>query len=148
MLGLTPGPDPPPVFSEPSRWKQLRTLAIGLTLNTRSDLENIAKFLAAFHPSCLADTAVHIRTSNKDVVYAAYHDDLTSIDAGVCMQLQGALLKFRRSQLSFLVSLKGGARKHLWTRELGELFPTLRDLNRLTIKCESSERFHPRISNI
>ena len=148
MLGLTPGSDLLPVLSEPLMWKHLRTLAIGLTLNTRSDFDNITRFLTEFQPSCLEDAALHARTSNKDVVYAAYHDDLTSIDAGVCMQLQGALLKFRRSQLSFLVSLKGGARKHLWTRELGELFPTLRDLNRLTIKCESSERPDPRISSI
>ena len=78
----------------------------------------------------------------------AYNYERDKIRAGICLELQNALLKFRRPQLWFQVSLKGGARKHLWNHELGQLFPTLRDLNRLTIKCESSERLDPRISSI
>ena len=148
MLGLTAGSDLPPVLSEPSRWKQLRTLTIGLTLDTRSDFENITRFLTAFYPSCLEDAALHARTSNKSIIYAAHHSDPYKIDADLCLELQKALLKLRRLQLSFQVSLEGGTRKHLWTRELGQLFPALRDLNRLTVKCESSERLDLRISSI
>ena len=144
-MGLTPGSDLPAVFSEPSRWKQLRTLAIGLTLDTRSDFENITRFLTAFHPSCLEDAAVHAHTSKNYFLYAAYDD---YPDTGICLELQKALLQFCRPQLSFQVSLLGGARKHLWTRELGQLFPKLRDLGRLTVKCESSERLDLRISSI
>ena len=128
-----------PMLSEPSRWKQLRTLAVGLALNTRSDFENLIKFLTMFHPPCLEDVAVHARTSDKDIIYAAHRSDPSKMDADLCLKLQDALLKFRRPQLSFQVSLKGGARKHLWNRELGQRFPTLRDLDRLTVNCESSE---------
>ena len=144
-MGLTPGSDLPPVFSEPSRWKQLRILAIALTLDTRSDFEDITRFLTAFHPSCLEDAAVHAHTSKNYFLYAAYDDNP---DTGICLELQRALLKFRRPQLSFQVSLLGGARKHLWNRELGQLFPMLRDLGRLTVNCKSSERLNQRISSI
>ena len=141
MLGLTPGSDLLAMFSEPSRWKQLRTLAIGLTLNTRSDFKAITRFLTAFRPSCLEDAAVHACASNKYIIYHARGFVQDQVDADLCLKLQDALLKFRRPQLSFQVSLNGGARKHLWTRELGQLFPTLRDGNRLTVDCESSEKF-------
>ena len=139
ILGLISGSDLPPVFSEPLRWTQLRTLTIGLTLDTRSGFENIIRFLTVFQPSCLEDAALHARTSNKSIIYAAHHSDPSGIGADLCLKLQDALLRFRRPQLSFQVSLEGGARKHLWTRELGQLFPTLRDLDRLTVNCESSE---------
>ena len=147
-MGLTPGSDLPAVFSEPSGWKQLRTLAIGLTLDTRSDFEDITKFLTAFRPSCLEDAAVHAHTSKNYIIYHARGYVQDQIDPDVCLELQEALSKFRRPQLSFEVSLKGGARKHLWTRELGQRFPKLRDLGRLTVQCESSERPDPRISSI
>ena len=148
ILGLISGSDLPPVFSEPLRWTQLRTLTIGLTLDTRSSFENIIRFLTVFQPSCVENATLHARTFNKDVIYTGQRTYPSKIDADLCLKLHDALLKFRRPQLSFRLSLQGGARKHLWTRELGQRFPQLRDLGRLAIKFESSETLDPSISSI
>ena len=91
---------------------------------------------------------MHARASNRDLLNVPRYHALSRIDRDLCLELQEALLKFSRPQLSFSVSPEGGARKHLWTRQLGQRFPTLRDRNRLAVDCESSEKLGHSRSNV
>ena len=65
-----------------------------------------------------------------------------------CLELEAALSKFRRPQLFIQVPTMCSVRRYLWTLEVGHLFPKLRDRNRLTVNCKSSERLDPRMSRI
>ena len=112
-------------------------MAISVELHKRDSIESITTFLTAFHPPSLEDVAVRFRVFNEDIFYAVYSNDVKYVEA--CLNLEAALSKFPRRRLSFLRPSKIPARKRLWTRELGKLFPALRDLNKLTLTLQSSE---------
>ena len=86
-----------------------------------------------FHPPLLRDVTMHFRVVDQDFLYSAFRNIVKYI--GACRRLEAALSKYRQRQLSFLVSSALPSRKHLWMRELRQLFPALRDLNRLTVNA-------------
>ncbi|TBU61656.1 WD40-repeat-containing domain protein [Dichomitus squalens] len=129
-----------PAFSMPSEWKWLHTLTIGLELGKGADsLGRLTEFLKNFRPPSLEDVSVHFLVTHRHILNQCFDDERLEetnwID--VCSKLEAALSTFRRQRLSFLVSLEKPAREHLWTRELGQLFPALRDRGRLTVACKS-----------
>ena len=106
-------------------------------LRDKTSIGDITEFLTIFHPPTLQDVTVQFRVVDVNIVYAPRKNDDDYIDA--CLKFEAALSKFPRYRLSISGSFRYHARKHLWMRELGPLFPTLRDGNRLTIDCESCE---------
>ncbi|TBU33615.1 WD40-repeat-containing domain protein [Dichomitus squalens] len=125
----------------PSEWKRLHTLTIGLELGERADsIERLAGFLTNFRPPSLEDVSAHFLVTHRRILNQWFRDEISNetnwID--VCSKLEAALSTFRRQRLSFLVSLEDPARERLWTRELGQLFPVLRDRNRLAVTCKST----------
>ena len=120
-------------------WKQLYTLSVSVDLRDNGSIRNIAECLRTLRAPVLQDVTAQFRIFDKEFVYAAHDNDVKYVDA--CRELQGTLSEFPRKHLSFRGSSELPARKHLWTRELGQLFPALRDLNILTISSESSEIF-------
>ena len=106
-------------------------------LRDEASIQSITEFLEKFHPPALQDVTVRFRMIGRTLIYP--RRDANYIDA--CLKFDAALSKFSRHRVSFLASSEVHARKRLWMQELGPLFPTLRDGNRLAVDCESSERF-------
>ena len=127
----------PHIFSQASEWKHLHILVLAVELRNKASIEEITKFLIMFHPPALRDVTAQLCVVDEEIIYATWNNNAAYIDA--CLKFQGALSKFPRYQLSLLESSKLHARKNLWKREFGQLFPTLRDQGRLTVNCESSE---------
>ena len=133
-------PAVPPAFSQVSEWKQLHTFAVTIVLNSKSSIEDITEFLEKFHPPVLQDVTARFRVVDENFIYASLRKN--SVDyIDQCLKFIAALSKYPRHRVSFLGSSDVHARKLLWMRELGPLFPTLRYGNRLAVDCESSERF-------
>ena len=120
-------------------WKRLHTLVIGVDLDYRTPIEDFTNLLMKFHSPVLEDVTVQFSVVDRSLIYPSYLRHAKYIDK--FLKFEVALSKFPRHRVSFLGSPKAHARKHLWIRELGLLFPTLRDGNRLAVDCESSERF-------
>ena len=110
---------------------------IGLELRSEVSIQDITEFLEKFHPPALQDVTVEFRVVDTEIIYAFHKNDVDNIEA--CLELEAALRKFPQHRISFPGSRRVHARRHLWMRELGSLFPTLRDGNRLNIDCEPSE---------
>lgn len=126
---------------EQSKWKQLGALTMESYLDNEASIKKIAELLAEFYPPSLEEVTVQFRAASMLILSAASLDNPDEyIDT--CLKLDSAMSKFRRKQLSFLVPSQFRPRKLLWTRELGQLFPSLRDLHGLLISCESCERFY------
>ena len=117
---------------------------VTVRLGDEVPIQGITEVLEKLHAPALQDVTVQFRIVDRTLIYPRHDADY--IDA--CLRFDAALSKFPRHRLSLLVSSEFRVRKHLCTRELGQLFPTLRDLGRLTINCESSERLDPSISSI
>ena len=124
---------------QPLEWKQLHTLVIGVELNDRSLIAEVTNLLMKFHSPVLKDVTVQFPIVDKNFVYTSHQPDAGYIDE--FLKLEVVLSKFPRHRVSLLGSSKVHARKLLWMRELGPLFPTLRDGNRLAVDGESSEKF-------
>ena len=129
-----------------SEWKHLHILVIVVELRNQASIRNITEFLTMFRPPTLRDVTVQFGVDNREIIYAWSKDDAAYIDT--CLKFEAALSEFPQHRLSLLVSSKLRVRKHIWTHELGQLFSTFRDLGRLTVNCESSERSDLRISSI
>ena len=128
----------PSIFSQPSKWQQLRILSISQELRYKASIVDITAFLTKFRPSALEDVTAHFLVVNTEILYAMNHHNSSYVQA--CLDFTEALSDFPRHRLSFLVSTGLPSRKHLWEHELGWLFPELSDHNRLSIDFESSER--------
>ena len=136
--GLIACSDVPRIFSRPSEWKKLHSLTISVELHDAISIERITEFLTEFRPQALQDVTTQFRVVDKEMIYSVHR---SAQYAGECLELQAALSTFRHHRLCILLSPQVSHRKHLWTREIGQHFPALRHCNRLTITCESSERF-------
>ena len=136
--GLILCSDVPRILSQPSEWKKLHSLTIIVELHDATSIESIIEFLTAFRPQVLQDVTTQFRVVDKEMIYSVHRN---AQYAGACLELQAALSTFRQHRLCVLLSSEAPHRKHLWTREVGQHFPALRHRNRLTITCESSERF-------
>ena len=131
------GLDIPTMLLQPLEWKQLHTLVIGADLSDRRDIAEFTNLLMKLHSPVLEDVTVEFRIFDRRPIDTLY--DAGYINA--CLKFDAALSRFPRHRLSFLGVSFFHARKLLWMRELGQLFPTLRDRNRLAVDHESSERF-------
>ena len=118
-------------------WKRLRTLVICVELSYKTPIEDFTDLLMKLHSPVLEDVTVEFRIFDRRPIDTLY--DAGYINA--CLKFDAALSRFPRHRLSFLGVSFFHARKLLWMRELGQLFPTLRDRNRLAVDHESSERF-------
>ena len=138
----------PHILSQPFAWKQLHTLAVKERLSRRSSMERITQFLTNFHPQSLNDVTVRFDVVDPGFVNGVHEKELPYSDA--CLKLDAALARYHQPQLLILASTTRPIRKHLWTWQLRQCFPTLRDLDRLTVtvNCESSETLDPSISSI
>ena len=138
----------PPLSTQPHAWKQLRTLAMEQQLRDPSSMERITQFLTNLHPQSLKDVTVQFDVVDPDFVDSVHEKNFHYSDA--CLKLDAALAKYHQPQLLILASTTRPIRKHLWTWQLRQCFPTLRDLDRLTVtvNCESSETLDPSISSI
>ena len=134
---LISGSAVPPTSLQPSEWKQLHKFTVTVELHEKASIQGITKFLEKFHPPSLQDVTVKFRTV-KTKPFIPWNN---SYDSDACLRFEAALCKFPRRWLSLLGSSGVHARKRLWVQELGPLFPTLRDGNRLAVESESSERF-------
>ena len=128
----------PSIFSQPSKWQQLRILSISQELRYKASIVDITAFLTKFRPPALEDVTAHFLVVSTEILFAMNHRSSSYIEA--CLDFTEALSNFPRHQLSFLVSTGLPSRKHLWKHELGWLFPELNAHNRLSVDCESSER--------
>lgn len=123
-------------FSQPTKWKYLHTLVVDWGLFENGTVRGVTNFLTSFRPPCLEDVTVNFVVVDGTAVFEAYEG---SVYHDICRKLDQVLLEFPRRKLSFLVGCCLPPRRHLWTRELGNLFPKLRDRNNMELECESSE---------
>ena len=126
-----------PTLLQISEWKQLRTFVIGVKIDSSASMRHVTEFLMKSHPPALQDVTVHFRVVDINLIRLRRDSDY--IDP--CLEFGAALCKFQRHRLSFVGSSWCHARRLLWMQKLPPLFPMLRDGNRLTVGCESSERF-------
>ena len=103
----------------------------------KASIQNITDFLKTFHPPVLRNVTVQFRVAGKKPWHAWHKKDDDYIDA--CLKFEAALSKFPRHRLSLSGSSMFYARRHLWMRELGSLFPTFHGEDRLTIDCDPCE---------
>ena len=136
--GLISCLDIPQIILQSLEWKDLHTIAIGLKLDDRTSIEIFTQFLVSFHPPSLTDVSAQFLVTNRGMIPGKSHNNYHYIHP--CLKLQEALRSFPRHHLYFLISSSLPQRKHLWTREIGQLFPLLRDSKRLTITCESCKQ--------
>ena len=125
------------MLSQVSKWQKLHTLVIGAELHTEASIVDITELLTGFSKQ-LKDVTARFRVFNKEMVYVAYSNKNRYVVA--CHEFKEALSRFDHHHLSFQISSTLPPRKLLWTRELGQRFPALRDQRRLTVTCESSEK--------
>ena len=92
-----------------------------------------------FHSPVLEDVTVQFPIVDKNIFSYSHQPDAGYIDK--FPKFEVALSKFSRHRVSFLASSEVHARKRLWMQVFGNLCPTLRDGDRLTVDGESSERF-------
>ena len=120
-------------FVQSSQWERLRSLTLELGLKKFTDFEKMAECLAGIHPPRLENVTVRVLMSAR-TIYFKEDEEALRVDA--CLKFETALCKFPRHHLSFRLISMYWLRKGLWTRELGRLFPLLRQSGRLTITME------------
>ena len=137
----------PSTSTRSAEWKQLRTLTLmGLELRGTADVERMAGFFRGVNPSCLEDVTIQYLVTDPRIIQLK-GESYYGLTYGTnpryirsCLKLEDALLKYPPKRLSFILCITPfSRRKQLWTHELGQLFPELRERNQLTVTSLSSE---------